>query len=106
MKAITYGLAQAFVSRLRQRPPWRATPMNFIGTQRVSGRLDFRRCTHWLRGTARTNCCRRFGAAAVGGAISGIIQTALPGVGTAAVMSAGALSGAASGVTERLAASV
>jgi len=47
----------------------------------------------------------RVGAAAAGGAISGIIQTALPGVGTAAVMSAGALSGAASGVTERLAAS-
>jgi len=47
----------------------------------------------------------RVGAAAAGGAISGIIQTALPGVGTAAVLGAGALSGAAGGVAERLAAS-
>jgi RHS repeat-associated protein len=47
----------------------------------------------------------RVGASALGGGVSGIIQTALPGVGTAAVMGSGALSGAAGGVAERLAAS-
>ena len=44
----------------------------------------------------------RVGAAAAGGAVSGIVQTALPGVGTAAMIAVGAASGAAGGVTERL----
>ncbi len=47
----------------------------------------------------------RVGASSLGGAVSGVIQTALPGVGTLAVMGSGAVSSAAGGVAERLAAS-
>ena len=44
----------------------------------------------------------RVAGAAGGGAMSGIIQTALPGVGTLAVVGSGAAAGVAGGVTERL----
>ena len=45
------------------------------------------------------------GAAAAGGAVSGIVQTALPGVGTVAMVTVGGVAGGAGGATERLVAS-
>ncbi|HEY6725434.1 MAG TPA: RHS repeat-associated core domain-containing protein, partial [Polyangiaceae bacterium] len=52
--------------------------------------------------TGKVEDLGRVGAAAAGGAVSGIVQAALPGVGTAAMLAVGAASGAAGGTTERL----